>query len=162
MFNGQEYTDLSDDTDPNSPAGSDDPTVTLIYQNPSFSITKDDQLPYTEQELNIGYDIEYNIVVTNDGNVSLTHIEIIDENAEISGVNVIPGLLPGETTTLTATHTITQLDLDNGKVVNQAEGITVFNNIEITDLSDDTDINSPIGDDDPTITHLYYPFLHDH
>jgi len=153
-FDGQEYSDLSDDADPDAPAGDDDPTITLIQQNPSFAITKDDQLPYTEQELHVGENINYNIVVTNDGNVSLTHIEITDNNADISGVNVIPDLLPGETTTLTATHTITQLDIDMGQVVNQAEGLSIFNNAEITDLSDDTDINSPIGDDDPTVTHL--------
>ncbi len=153
-FDGQEYTDLSDDTDPDAPAGDDDPTITIIKQNPSFAITKDDQLPYTEQELHVGDQINYNIVVTNDGNVSLNHIEITDNNADISGVNVIPSLLPGETTTLTASHTVTQLDIDSGKVINQAEGLSVFNNADVTDLSDDTDVNSPVGDDDPTITHL--------
>ena len=153
-FNGQQHTDLSDDADPDAPAGDDDPTITLLLQNPSFAITKDDQLPYTAQNLHVGDNINYNIVVTNDGNVTLNHIEITDNNANISGVNVIPTLLPGENTTLTATHTVTQLDIDSGEVINQAEGICSFNNADVTDLSDDTDINSPIGDNDPTITHL--------
>lgn len=159
-FNGIQYNVLSDDTDPDAPAGDNDATVTLIYQNPSISITKDDQLPYTEQNLNVGDDIIYNIVVTNDGNTTLQHIEITDNNATIQGPNIIPTLLPGQSVTLTAVHTVTQFDIDNGQVVNQAEGLTTFNNASITDLSDDADVNSPGGNDDPTITHLLiYPQL---
>ncbi len=153
-FDGLTIDELSDDTDVDSPAGDHDPTVTTIVQNPSIIITKDDQLPYTDQNLVAGDVITYNIVVTNNGNISLSHIEVTDPNAQIQGNNVIPNLAPGDSQTIVATHTITQLEVDAGEVINQASGITSFNNTDITDLSDDTDINSPVGDDDPTVTHI--------
>ncbi len=154
IFNGLTYLELSDDPDPDAPSGDHDATITTIAQNPSISITKDDQMPYTAQVLNVNDVITYNIVVTNDGNVSLNHIEITDANATIQGSPIIPSLLPGESHTIIATHTVTQLDIDTGHIINQAEGICSFNNADVTDLSDDTDINSPIGDDDPTITTI--------
>jgi len=155
-FNGQTYSDLSDDTDPNSPqVGDDDPTITVLHQNPSFVITKDDGLPYEDQDLNVGNDITYNIVVENNGNTTLQYIEITDDNADIvGGNNIIPSLLPNETATFTAIHTVTQLDIDAGKVVNQVSGICEFNHEEITDLSDDLDQYAPLGPDDPTITKI--------
>ncbi len=153
-FDGLIINELSDDTDPDSPAGDHDPTVTTIAQYPEITITKDDQLPYTDQSLNAGDVITYNIVVTNTGNISLAHIEVTDANAQIQGNNIIPNLAPGDSQTLTATHTVTQLEVDTGEVINQASGLTSFNNTDITDLSDDTDVNSPIGDDDPTVTHI--------
>ena len=153
-FNGTSFSELSDDTDINAPNGDHDATITTIAQYPSIVLTKDDQLPYTDQNLQVGDVISYNIVVTNNGNVSLTHIEVTDSNAQIQGNNVVPSLLPGESQTIIATHTVTQLDIDTGEIINQADGLTSFNNADITDLSDDTDVNSPAGDDDPTITHL--------
>jgi len=153
-FDGLGFSELSDDPDIDAPNGDHDATITTIAQYPSIVLTKDDQLPYTEQNLQVGDVISYNIVVTNNGNVSLTHIEVTDNNAQIQGNNVVPSLLPGESQTIVATHTVTQLDIDTGQIVNQASGLTGFNNADITDLSDDTDINSPTGDDDPTITHL--------
>ncbi len=154
IFNGLSYIEFSDDTDPDSPTGDNDPTVTTLIQNPSFVITKDDGLPYSAQNLNVGDVITYNIVVRNNGNVSLSHIDISDANANIQGSNIISSLLPAESQTLVATHTVTQFDIDNGQIINQAEGITSFNNADVSDLSDDTDINSPQGQDDPTITTI--------
>ncbi len=153
-FNGQTYTDLSDDTDPNSPAGHDDPTITLLTQNPSFVIAKDDGLPYAPQIMHENDVITYTINVTNDGNIVLHNVVITDNNAQISGLNNIPNLFPGQTVTLTATHTLTQDDINTGFVSNSASGITAFNNQDITDISDDTDVSSPAGNDDPTITYI--------
>ena len=154
IFNGLTYTELSDDTDPDAPNGDHDPTITNLSQNPGIVLTKDDQLPYANQNLQVGDIISYNIVVTNNGNVSLNHIDITDTNAQIQNSHVVPALLPGASQTLIATHTVTQLDIDTGQIINQASGLTSFNNADITDLSDDTDVNSPHGDDDPTITNL--------
>ena len=153
-FNGQAYSDLSDDTDPNSPAGHDDPTITLLTQNPSFVITKNDGLDYIPQIMNAGDIITYTINVINNGNIVLHNVVITDNNAQISGINNIPNLFPEQTVTLTATHTVTQDDINTGFVSNSASGITAFNNLDITDISDDTDIASPAGNDDPTITYI--------
>ena len=153
-FNGMAYSDISDDTDPGAPAGNDDPTITHIVRTPVLEITKDDQLPYPPQALALGDVIHYNIVVHNAGNVTLTHIDVTDANAVIPGNNVVASLLPGESQTITATHTITQIDIDSGKVINSATGETVFDNTTYTDISDDTDVNSPIGPDDSTVTSI--------
>ena len=153
-YNGTTISDISDDTDPSSPAGDDDPTITFISQNPSFEVTKDDQLPYTPQNLFVGDMILYTISVTNTGNVTLNYINITDSNASIQGNSVINTLAPGASEVLTAAHTLTQEDIDYGQVINSAIGTTTYNGTAISDISDDTDPSSPNGDDDPTITHI--------
>ncbi len=155
-FNGTTYTDLSDDMDPASPPGDNDPTITLLSQNPLLMLTKDDTRPYSiPQSLNLGDNITYNIVVKNDGNVTLTDVSLTDNNAIISGSTTIASLAPGQTASFTATHAVTQAELDAGQVVNQAVASTVFNGANVSDLSDDTDGTAPDnGPDDPTITIL--------
>ena len=156
-FNGTIYSDLSDDTDKDSPTPNtgDDPTVTTFIQNPELTVLKNDQLPYSEQNLNVGYVINYSITVTNSGNVTLNNILLTDQNATISGNTTIPQLLPGQTTQVTAIHTVTQADIDAGFVENTLKAQSVFNNQDVIDLSDDTDSDSPQGPDDPTITHIH-------
>jgi len=155
-FNGVLYSDISDDTDPDSPTPGvgDDATVTTLVQIPELTVTKDDNFPYSDQNLNVGNLINYTIVVENSGNVTLNNIFVSDQNAQITGNNLINQLLPGETATLTAVHQVTQQDIDAGMVENQAIAQSVFNNADVIDLSDDTDQMSPPGPDDPTITHI--------
>ncbi|WP_299250030.1 hypothetical protein, partial [uncultured Aquimarina sp.] len=64
--------------------------------------------------------IEYDIVVTNTGNVTLTDIEITDDNADAGSIvgSPILTLAPGASVTVTANQTITQSDLDAGYIEN--------------------------------------------
>ena len=120
--------------------------------NPSITVFKDDQLPYSARNMLVGDVIHYEIIVTNTGNVTLNNIIVTDDNATLTMSNTIESLSPGASATVTATHVITQADLDAGQYVNQATATTTFNGATITDLSDDTDTDAPLGDDDPTIT----------
>ena len=79
----------------------------------------------------LGETITYDIVVTNDGNLTVTDIEVVDnlEGAEIkagSGYNVVNGkaviaeLKPGESVTVKVEYVVTEADILAGKVVNDA------------------------------------------
>ena len=79
----------------------------------------------------LGETITYDIVVTNDGNLTVTSIEVVDnlEGAEIkagSGYNVVNGkaviaeLKPGESVTVKVEYVVTEADILAGKVVNDA------------------------------------------
>ena len=79
----------------------------------------------------LGETITYDIVVTNDGNLTVTDIEVVDnlEGAEIkagSGYDVVNGkaviaeLKPGESVTVKVEYVVTEADILAGKVVNDA------------------------------------------
>ena len=89
-------------------------------QNPHLAITKDD----TESGYShVGDVIHYTIVATNDGNTTLHSVNVTDPNA--TGLDCTPAipvanLAPGGTISCTASHTITQADIDAGSYLNQA------------------------------------------
>jgi uncharacterized repeat protein (TIGR01451 family) len=90
-----------------------------IVRNPALSITK----VATEQSFDsVGDVIHYTIVATNTGNVTLTNVTVTDP--VVSGLVCTPAngssLAPGASMTCTATHTITQADLDAGHFANTA------------------------------------------
>ena len=112
----------------------------------------------------VGETISYAFKVTNTGNVTLYDIVIDDPlpGIEISG-GPIEQLDPGEfdETTFTATYTITEEDIENGEVVNQAIVTgTDPNGQTVNDTSDDPrdltdiDINNDGDPDDPTVVIL--------
>jgi uncharacterized repeat protein (TIGR01451 family) len=66
--------------------------------------------------------INYSLTVTNTGNVTLTGVAVTDANAVVVGGTV--GILSpgaGNAVTLSATHIITQAEIDAGSVVNSAK-----------------------------------------
>lgn len=68
----------------------------------------------------VGDQIVYGFTITNNTNVVLTNVSITDTNATVTGSPIT--LNPGQSnnTAYTATHTITQADLDAGQVNNIA------------------------------------------
>lgn len=70
----------------------------------------------------IGDVIEYELVLTNSGNVTIMNIELRDDNADFGSISLsrIDKLEAGESVNITARHTITQKDLDRRFVYNQA------------------------------------------
>ncbi len=71
----------------------------------------------------VGDTITYTLSAENTGNVTLTAVEIVDPDAgplEYTWPGAVGELAPGATVTATATHVITQLDVDRGVVVNTA------------------------------------------
>jgi len=89
----------------------------------------------------VGETISYSFSVTNTGNVTLYNIELVDD---LPGIEVIGGpiavLEPGETDTdtFTAIYAITEEDIENGEVINQAIATgTTEDGTEVNDISDD-------------------------
>jgi uncharacterized repeat protein (TIGR01451 family) len=87
--------------------------------NPALSIEK----TATESGFSaVGDVIHYSVVATNSGNVTLSSVTVTDANA--SGLSCTPAngssLAPGASMNCTASHTITQADLDAGSFYNQA------------------------------------------
>ncbi len=63
--------------------------------------------------------IAYSFTITNTGNVELTNVMISDPGSDVSG-GPIPSLQPGESdsSTFSATHTVTKADLETGQYTN--------------------------------------------
>ena len=70
----------------------------------------------------VGQQIAYTITATNVGNVTITGVTIIDPNVEMGLCAPIAPttLAPGGSVTCAAVHTVTQADLDAGRIVNTA------------------------------------------
>ena len=88
-------------------------------QGPTLAITK----AATETSFNaVGQVLHYTIVATNVGNTTLAAVTVTDPG--VTGLSCTPAngsaLAPGGTMTCTATHTVTQADLDAGHYANQA------------------------------------------
>ncbi len=109
----------------------------------------------------VGETISYNFTVVNTGSVTLYNVIVTDPLVAVTGGPVT--LTPGEvnSSTFTAVYTITQEDIDEQQVVNQAS-VSAQNVMGMTveDLSDDpldttnVDLNGNGDADDPTIVIL--------
>ena len=133
----------------------DNPTIVDLdmCQNPAIALIKVG-VPADEDGNgcgDVGETIVYSFSVKNIGNVDLTNIIVTDPLVSVVGgpINLQPG--EEDTTTFTAVYTITQADVDAGKVENQATAEGIAPNGEVvSDLSDHTSY----ADDNPTITTL--------
>ena len=76
----------------------------------------------------VGDVLTYDLVVTNNGNVTLTNIIVSDPIATVTG-SPIATLAPGASMTLTASYTATQNDLNAGSVYNTATASTTFGTV---------------------------------
>ncbi len=148
-----------------NPTNCDTATVTVVVSGgPNIIVLKVDTFNDENGDgyAQVGETISYAFTVTNTGTVPLGNISITDPLVTVTG-GPLEILEPGEsdTTTFTATYTITQADLDAGSFQNTAivEGF-IPDNGPISTLSDDPDDPSDIdsdGDgnpDDPTVTVL--------
>lgn len=110
----------------------------------------------------VGDVIEYEIILTNTGNVTIKDIQITDDNADSGSISpsAIATLEPGKSVNITAKHTITQADMDRGAVYNIAtasgkdpEGKEVKATSKDGNPLDPTDPTTPPVDPDcPTCT----------
>ncbi|HEY8635977.1 MAG TPA: hypothetical protein VIL81_01835, partial [Candidatus Limnocylindrales bacterium] len=88
-------------------------------QTPHLSIVKD----ATESSYSaVGDVIHYTITATNDGNTTLASVTVTDANATSLSCTPANGspLAPGASMDCTATHTVTQADIDAGHYLNTA------------------------------------------
>ena len=111
-----------------SPPGVTDPppatdgTSTPVPTVPMLAVDKSAAAPVdanSSGRLDPGDTIEYSFVVTNTGTVTLSSVAVNDPKV---GIVSCPSttLAPGESTTCTATYTLTQADVDAGTVDNTA------------------------------------------
>ena len=90
-----------------------------IVQNATKSITKtatDVDSAGDGVINNAGEEIDYEIVVTNTGNTTLTNVDVTDDLISLTCNPVVPvaSLAPGATITCTGTYVVTQGDIDGG------------------------------------------------
>ncbi|WP_196890102.1 DUF6923 family protein, partial [Aureivirga sp. CE67] len=140
--NNSDVTDTSDDGDDSDGNTEDDATITNLTQNGSIEITTNDVLDLgADGVLNAGDIITYTVVVSNNGNVTLSDISVTDTGIDF-GTNptTTSTLAVGTSETFTGTYVLTQADIDAGNYTVQSsvtstlpDGVTV---IEDT-LSDD-------------------------
>jgi hypothetical protein len=135
---GVDVTDISDDGDAGTGDTGDDPTVTTISPSPSMSVVKTAALVgNTDGITEAGDLVEYTIVVTNAGNVTLFDVEITDvltdqggnvltltQDAAIDGV--LRDIAPGVSETYTVTYLIGQAAADSGSVINVASASAII------------------------------------
>lgn len=164
--NGDQVMDLSDSDDPlDGIGGPDDPTNTPIDINPCIELIKSSSLDLGIDSIaNAGDIINYTYEVTNCGNVELSNITIEEIDALFTGSNGTPvpseinpmTLLPGQTGTGIASYTISQLDINQGGVDNQAIVTAADpNGDEVRDTSDSGNpIDIGAGTSDPTTTPI--------
>ena len=96
-----------------------------------------------------GETVTYNFTVTNTGNVTVTNIVITDELVAVTGGPIDLAVGASDATTFSALYTITQEDIDNGGVTNQA--LATGQNPDGDDVTDTSDDDSNLEDDE-TIT----------
>ncbi|MFV7236987.1 gliding motility-associated C-terminal domain-containing protein, partial [Flavobacterium sp. ZB4R12] len=136
----------------------DDPDVIPICTNPDIAIVKTNDItvgPNGCAILKVGDVVTYTFTVTNEGNVSLHDVAVEDLHTDLSAITLQSGdvnnisiLEVGETWIYTATYTVTQTDIDNGNITNQAsvKGTAPDNTTIVTDQSGDS-----ATDDDPDV-----------
>src|SRR5690606_10112352 len=103
------------DTDnPGTPGDPGVPTEVVVPADPALSFAKTGVLSTD------GNTIEYTFTVTNTGNVTMDGITVSDPKITDPIVLGATTLAPGESTTGTATYTVTQAEKDAGAVENLA------------------------------------------
>ena len=149
--NGDIVTDLSGST-----VTDDVPTITELCQEPIIAIVKVGDIDSGDCTA-VGDVITYTFTVTNEGNVTLSNIDVTDPLTGLSAITFVGGdtndndnLDIDEVWTYTATYAVTQGDIDAGEVVNQATATAEDPNGDpVSDLSGTT-----IENDDPTVIEL--------
>ena len=129
----------------------DTPTITDICQDASIALVKTSSYDDGDCTAAVGDTIAYSFSVTNTGNVTLTNVVVSDPLVTILG-GPIASLAPGVTdsTTYTASYTITQQDIDAGVFSNQATATATA-----PDASSVSDVSgTSIDNDTPTITDI--------
>ncbi|QIL41499.1 DUF11 domain-containing protein [Pedobacter sp. HDW13] len=155
---GNTITQLSDDPATTTP---NDPTVTKIVPSPAYTLTKAAANTATKA----GDVINYNITFKNTGNVTLTDIALTDANADAGSLTPanITRVLPGETVSISAKHSVKQSDVNAGGFSNQVNAtakdpqgntLTKVSDNPATPAADDATFSPIIADPSVRFTKL--------
>ena len=124
-----------EDTDP----GVDEVEDRTDEPDPSLSVAKTTtSTPANGETYALGEEISYRIVVTNDGNVTISGITVTDELTGITGDSAwtIDSLAPGASREFTTSYMVTEADILAGGVTNAATATGTDPEDEDTDGSD--------------------------
>jgi CshA-type fibril repeat protein len=130
--------------------------IDYIEVNGSISVSK--KGTFNDENNNgfadIGETISYEFNVTNIGNITLTDVNLSDDNAEVTGTSIAV-LLVGESdsTSFTAVHTLTYQDMVDDKVSNQAL-VTAKDILDNNVSASSDDPANPVSSNDITITRF--------
>ncbi len=139
---------------------------TYTIQEEKLELTKAATLndPNGNGRPDAGETISYAFTVTNPGSVNLTNVSVSDATSGVTMTGSAISLAAGASnaTNFTASHTLTQADVDGGTFANQAtaSGTVASTAFIITDLSDDpsdatnADQEGDGEPDDPTVVSL--------
>ena len=127
----------------------DDSDEQTLKPNADIALVKTGVLDVTNASAQVGDTIDYIFTITNTGNVTLTDITLVDEDATVSG-GPIASLAPGasDDTTFTAIYTLKQEDIDAGSFTNTATVTGNFGTTTATDEDSDTQTLTPNADID--------------
>ena len=107
-----ENPDPKKEETPVTPGEKEDPVET---PNPGLTVVKTSD---TEGQVTLGQKIPYTITVTNNGNVTISGVKLVDPLTRDNWT--IDKIKPGETVTKKTTYTVTEKDIIAGKVENHA------------------------------------------
>ena len=107
-----ENPDPKKEETPVTPGEKEDPVET---PNPGLTVVKTSD---TEGQVTLGQKIPYTITVTNNGNVTISGVKLVDPLTRDNWT--IDKIKPGETVTKKTTYTVTEKDIIAGKVANHA------------------------------------------
>lgn len=155
--------DMSDDPTTSNP---EDETIVTLANDPKIALFKTSTFNDENGDgyANVGETITYHFDVRNVGNVTLNDVTITDPMVTVTGgpINLAPATF--DDSTFEAVYTLTQDDVENGTIENQAlvtSTDSTGNVIEdVSDFSDDPtnpvniDLNMDGDPDDPTVTDL--------
>jgi gliding motility-associated-like protein/uncharacterized repeat protein (TIGR01451 family) len=116
-----------------------------LVKTGTFSDTNNDGFAQVDEKIN------YSFIVTNTGNVSLSNIVVTDPMIGLVFTNNnIASLAVGSSSTIAGTYTLTQADVDGGKVTNTALAAGKdLNGIDVSDTS-----GTSLNNNTPTVTLL--------
>ena len=141
---------------PNQPAIVQSNVVKTTVADPSIELKKDvDKTTIENDDDVVGTLLQYNFLITNTGNVTLTDVSFTDELVGLTDLTFSWNdddnhvLVPGQTVSGTASYQITQYDIDKGNVSNVASVSAVP---EIGDVVNDTDTAETQIDADASIS----------
>ena len=111
-------------TPPSGPAVTATDSITVpATQSPSIEIAKSASISSYSAP---GVPISYSYRVTNNGNVTLTSVDVTDPMVGLSAVTCADTTLaPGSAETCTSDYTTTQVDVDNGSISNTGTATAV-------------------------------------
>jgi CshA-type fibril repeat protein len=165
----KDTSDTNNPSAPNQTSAGNDPTRTLIPESPALEVFKVSNLNLGgDNTATVGDVITYTYTVKNTGNVELTTVTLAEQNFTGTGTAPTPTYISSdagsnngtlkvnETATYTAIYSLTQVDINAGKVDNSAlangkspAGVTVK---DTSDTKNPSDPNQTTAGNDPTRT----------